>query len=115
MTTTTQLRLALSVVLGAVLAALLIHAPVARSDANGFLDDMSGMGFRHADGASGLLRIGYAICQYLSTPGVTGLDAARQVYASTGWDIDREDSAYIVIASVVNLCPEYDRSGQSVA
>ena len=115
MITRTYRRLSLSVALGAVLAAAVIHAPSARADAGGFLTDMAGMGFTHDDGAAGMLRLGYAICGLLSTPGVNGLDAARAVYVNTGWEIDRNDAALIAIASVENLCPEYDHRSQAVA
>ena len=114
MRTHTYRRLSLSVALGAVLGALVIHAPQARADAQSYLIDVTGWGFTHTDGAAGLLRVGYGICQMLSTPGVDGDDAARAIYISTGWDVDRTDAANIVMSSVENLCPEYDRRARDV-
>lgn len=115
MSTRTYYRLSVSVALGAVLGALLIHAPEARADARGFITEMIGMGFTHTDGASGLLRLGYAVCEMLSTPGYDGYDVAREVYVSTGWDIDRTDSNNIVIIAVEQLCPEFDNRSNAVA
>lgn len=114
MTTPTIARLGLCAALGAVLAALWC-APAARADAQGFLTDVTDLGFSHPSGAAGLLSHGYAVCQMLSVPGVDGYDAAREIYVNTGFDVDWNDSANFVIASVVNLCPEYDNRSQSVA
>ena len=108
-------RLALSVALGAAIGATVLHAPSAHADARGFLYAMDGMGFTHTDGYAGLLRLGYGVCEMLSVPGTDGNDVARAIYVSTGWDIDQNDSGMIVIASVENLCPEYDGRAQAVA
>lgn len=115
MITRTYRRLALSVALGAGIGAAVLHAPAAHADARGFLYAMTDMGFTHDDGYAGLLRLGYGVCEMLSTPGTDGNDVARAIYVSTGWDIDRLDSQRIVIASVENLCPEYDGRAQAVA
>lgn len=112
---TTYRRLALSAALGAVLAAAVTHAPVARADAGSFLDEMDSYGFFHTDGPGGLLQLGFAVCSMLSTPGVDGNDAARAIYRNTGLSIDANDSLNIVIISVENLCPEYDHRGESIA
>ena len=93
----------------------MVHAPSAHADARSYLTDMDGMGFTHDDGYAGLLRLGYGVCEMLSTPGTDGNDVARAIYVSTGWDIDRTDSQRIVIASVENLCPEYDNRSQALA
>ena len=100
-------RLAASVALGAGIAAALIHAPSAHADPAGFLAGGQARGFYHSDGPSGLLRMGYAVCDYLSYPGATGTDAARIIYINTGWDVDRTEAAQFVIVSVGQLCPEY--------
>lgn len=115
MITRTYRRLALSVALGGLCAATVLYAPAARADARSYLTDMERMGFTHTNGYAGLLRLGYAVCQMLSAPGTDGNDVARAIYASTGWDIDRTDSQRIVIASVENLCPEFDGRAQAVA
>lgn len=100
-------RLAASVALGAGIAASVIHAPNAHADAAGFLSGVQALGFYHSDGPAGLLRMGYAVCEYLSNPGVNGLDATRIIYVNTGWDVDRTEAAQFVIVSVGQLCPEY--------
>lgn len=53
---------------------------------------MQALSFHHSDGPSGLLRMGYAVCDYLSYPGATGTDAARIIYINTGWDVDRTEA-----------------------
>lgn len=108
-------RLAASAALGGLCAAAVLHAPSAHADARGFLIEMTDMGFTHTDGYAGLLRLGYGVCEMLSNPGVDGNDVARAIYVSTGWDIDQTDSQLIVIASVEQLCPEYDGRSQAVA
>lgn len=115
MNASTPRRMALSVALGGLCAAAVLHAPPAHADAGGYLTAMESLGFTHTDGYAGLLRLGYGVCEMLSVPGVDGNDVARAIYVSTGWDIDQTDSQMIVIASVENLCPEYDGRAQAVA
>lgn len=115
MNTHTHRRMALSVALGGLCAAAVLNAPPVHADARGFLIEMTDMGFTHTDGYAGLLRLGYGVCEMLSVPGTDGNDVARAIYVSTGWEIDRTDSQIIVIASVEQLCPEYDGRAQAVA
>lgn len=115
MNTTTIARLGLSAALGAVCAAVFTYAPPAHADADGYLTDVIGMGFTHTDGVSGLLQLGYAICETLSIPGIDGNDVAREIYVNSGLSVSRADSIDIVIAAVENLCPEYDHRGESIA
>lgn len=111
----TRRRLALSVAVGAAIGAAVLCAPVARADAQGYLNDMSSLGFTHSGGYAGMLRLGYSVCGMLSIPGVDGNDVAREIYVNTGWDVDRADSQMVVIASVAHLCPEYDNRSQALA
>ena len=109
MITPTRLRSALSVALGAGIAASVALAARAAADAQSFLAVMASYGFTHTDGAAGMLRLGYTVCGMLA--GSTGTEVARQVYLSTGLDIDRDDAARIVLTAVEQLCPEYDHRG----
>lgn len=83
----------------------------ARADATpvqNFLDEVHALGFGSSSGDAGLVRNGLAICAYIGR-GHNGLQAAEMVYNSTGLDVDAYDAANFVIASVENLCPQFNQ------
>lgn len=119
MNTRTLTRLGLSAALGAVFAALWLHPPTARADSSSFLDEVHGLGWYSASGGDAqLLRNGNLVCNLLGS-GRNGLQVAQIIYNNTGLDVDANDAAEFVIASVENLCPEYDgrnaQAGRKIA
>lgn len=108
-------RLAVSVALGAGIAASVLYAPNAHADSSGFLDQIHGLGwYNSVRGDVGLLDQGYAVCRAIET-GATGRQVANVIYRNTGLDVDFDEAAEFVIISVEQLCPEYDHRGENVA
>lgn len=113
MTTPTISRLGLSAALGAVIAALVIHAPAARADSGDFLNRVQDLGWYDDRGDAYLLDNGWAVCRAM-TQGYTGLQIATQIYRVTDLSVTADDAAEFVIIAVEELCPQFDRRGQGV-
>lgn len=113
MNATTVRSLLLSVALGGLFGASLLHPPSARADSADFLDEMHQMGFYHDGGDAHLLDSGYAVCRAMSV-GATGNMVANAIYVNTGWDISWQDSIDFVVSAVENLCPEYDHRDRPI-
>ena len=110
MTTRTIARLGLSAALGAVIAALVIHAPAARADSGDFLNRIQDLGWYNNSGDAYLLDNGWAVCRALDQ-GYNGRQIAEFIYANTGASVDADDAAEFVVIAVEELCPQYDNRG----
>lgn len=115
MTTSTIARLGLCAALGAVLAALVIHAPSARADSGDFLNRIQDLGWYDNRGDAYLLDGGWAVCRAISR-GYNGSQVAREIYANTDASVDANDAVEFVVIAVEELCPQFDnRQAGSVA
>ena len=112
---TTYHRLAASVVLGAAIAASLIHAPVAHADSSDFLDAAHDLGWYSAGGGDvRLLDNGYLVCRLIGQ-GYPASAISRQIYANTDSSVTASDANEFVIISVENLCSQYDHRSAGAA
>ena len=90
--------------LGALLAAPAAEVRAAPPDAElAYLASLNAFGLTVYD-TGAALRTGYAVCAELGHE--TGLDVARQLFASTSWaELPTMDSAgAVVVAAAMNLC-----------
>lgn len=114
MTTPTIARLGLCAALGAVIAALVIHAPTAEAGSGDFLNRVQDLGWYDERGDAWLLDGGWAVCRALSR-GYNGVQVAAEIYANTDLSVAADDAAEFVIIAVEELCPQFDNRSRTVA